>query len=151
MSEFWPPERVEKLVELAPLAYRVRDIAWALGVSKNSVIGKMRRMREKGVVLETHFGQQPKANAMPAAPKSKVVPLKPRRGLPPPDPVRPEPPLEIFTMRRLSLLELGPRSCRWPVGDPGTPEFAFCGNVTDADRTYCPAHHIVAHYRGNRP
>jgi GcrA cell cycle regulator len=62
-------------------------------------------------------------------------------------PVRPEPAVETFTMRRLSLLQLGPRTCRWPVGDVGEPGFCFCGNRTDADRVYCPVHHIVAHGR----
>jgi GcrA cell cycle regulator len=50
-------------------------------------------------------------------------------------------------MRRLSLLQLGPRTCRWPIGDVGAPEFCFCGNKTDPDRVYCPVHHVVAHGR----
>jgi hypothetical protein len=145
MTEFWPPEREEELVKLAPSANRVSDIAWALGVSRNSVIGKMRRMREKGVVIETHFGEQPRPDAMPTAPKPKLVSLQPRRSLPPPDPLQPEPALELFTMRRLSLLELGPRTCRWPVGDE--PPYLFCGNPTDGDRVYCAVHHVVAHGR----
>jgi hypothetical protein len=68
-------------------------------------------------------------------------PPKPRQ--PPPEPPRAEP--EIFTMRRLTLLELGPGTCRWPVGD--APPYLFCGNPTDPDRVYCPVHHIVAHGR----
>jgi len=159
----WPKEREQRLLELAPSAHWVGEIALALGVSKNAVIGKMARMRRKGHVIETDFdgrtGRPPTiaigyTSRRPPPPKpaphAMTTPSKPRRGLPPPDPVRPEPAPAVFTMRRLTLLQLGPRTCRWPVGDPGTPEFCFCGNVTDPDRSYCPVHHNVAHYRGNR-
>jgi len=94
--------------------------------------------------------------ALKRSPRPRMVsapepPPKPRRGLPPPrDPMQPDPTPEPFTMRRLTLLELGPRTCRWPVGDPGTPQFCFCGNPTDRDRVYCTVHHVVAYYRGNR-
>jgi len=29
--------------------------------------------------------------------------------------------------QRLSLLELNEATCHWPVGDPSSPEFFFCG------------------------
>jgi GcrA cell cycle regulator len=48
-------------------------------------------------------------------------------------------------MRRLSIMQLTDRTCRWPVGDPGTAGFFFCGNDTDLERAYCAVHHKVAH------
>ena len=153
-TDLWPREREERLTELAPSASCTGDLAVALKVSKNSIIGKLHRMRKHGHVIETNFtgktGRPRNGDHPPCAVQHVPPPPKPRRGLPPPDPVRPAPALEIFTMRRLTLLQLGPRTCRWPVGDPGTPEFCFCGNTTAADRSYCPVHHNVAHYRGNR-
>ena len=73
-----------------------------------------------------------------------MVPPAPK---PPPPPVlvRAEP--DAIAMRRLSLMELGHRTCRWPIGDPGKRGFCFCGNPTDPERSYCPAHHIAAHGR----
>ncbi len=45
--------------------------------------------------------------------------------------------------RRLQLVDLTPTSCRWPVGEPGTPEFYFCGE--DAPKQpYCTYHANVA-------
>ena len=29
--------------------------------------------------------------------------------------------------QRLSLLELNEATCHWPVGDPSSPDFFFCG------------------------
>ena len=152
-TDLWPRERVERLTELAPSASCTGDLAVALEVSKNAIIGKLHRMRRRGQVIETNFtgktGRPRTAVESRVIHKPAMMPPKPRRGLPPPDPVRPEPALEIFTMRRLTLLQLGPRTCRWPVGDPGDPACYFCGNKTD-HQVYCPVHHALAHYRGNR-
>lgn len=46
--------------------------------------------------------------------------------------------------RRLSLLELTERTCKWPVGDPATEDFWFCGLPTQAGKPYCEAHVSVA-------
>jgi GcrA cell cycle regulator len=47
--------------------------------------------------------------------------------------------------RRCSLLELDDATCRWPVGDPRTPEFYFCGGKPLAGRPYCVHHAAVAY------
>jgi len=47
--------------------------------------------------------------------------------------------------RRCSLLELDDATCRWPVGDPGTPEFYFCGGKPLAGRPYCAYHAALAY------
>jgi GcrA cell cycle regulator len=36
------------------------------------------------------------------------------------------------------------RSCRWPIGDPASPEFCFCGEATMTP-PYCEHHHGVAY------
>ena len=46
--------------------------------------------------------------------------------------------------KRLSLLELTERTCKWPVGDPATEDFWFCGLATQAGKPYCEAHVGVA-------
>ncbi len=46
--------------------------------------------------------------------------------------------------RRLTLMELTERTCKWPIGDPATPEFWFCGLGTQAGKPYCEAHVGVA-------
>ncbi|WP_113912282.1 GcrA family cell cycle regulator [Roseovarius dicentrarchi] len=46
--------------------------------------------------------------------------------------------------KRLSLMELTSRTCKWPVGDPATDDFWFCGLPSQAGKPYCEAHVGVA-------
>jgi len=46
--------------------------------------------------------------------------------------------------RRLSLMELTERTCKWPIGDPATPSFWFCGLPCQPGKPYCEAHVGVA-------
>lgn len=48
------------------------------------------------------------------------------------------------TARRLGLMELTERTCKWPIGDPATEEFWFCGLPSVAGKPYCEAHVSVA-------
>jgi len=46
--------------------------------------------------------------------------------------------------KKLSLMELTERTCKWPIGDPATEEFWFCGLPSQAGKPYCEAHVGVA-------
>ncbi len=46
--------------------------------------------------------------------------------------------------RKLSLMELTERTCKWPIGDPATEEFWFCGLPSKPGKPYCEAHVEVA-------
>lgn len=46
--------------------------------------------------------------------------------------------------KRLTLMELTERTCKWPIGDPATPDFWFCGLPVDQGKPYCEAHVGVA-------
>ncbi|MFN4170994.1 MAG: GcrA family cell cycle regulator [Pseudorhodobacter sp.] len=46
--------------------------------------------------------------------------------------------------KRLSLMELTERTCKWPIGDPATDDFWFCGLPSTAGKPYCEAHVGVA-------
>jgi GcrA cell cycle regulator len=48
------------------------------------------------------------------------------------------------TARRISLLELTERVCKWPIGDPTDPDFHFCGLPAAPGKPYCQAHVAVA-------
>ena len=156
-TALWSEEAEQRLLELASTAGSIVEIALALGTTRNAVVGKLNRMRQHGHMIVTNF------NGKTGRPRTAAEPRKPRKAaepkpkLPPrpkPDPGRaggpPEPwqPREVasFPMRRITLMELEHRDCRWPLGDE--PPFLFCGNATDADnRPYCPVHHRAAHQR----
>ncbi|SDE84928.1 GcrA family cell cycle regulator [Limimaricola pyoseonensis] len=46
--------------------------------------------------------------------------------------------------KKLSLMELTERTCKWPVGDPATDDFWFCGLPVQQGKPYCEAHVGVA-------
>jgi GcrA cell cycle regulator len=46
--------------------------------------------------------------------------------------------------KRLSLMQLTERTCKWPVGDPATDDFWFCGLPSTPGKPYCEAHVSVA-------
>lgn len=46
--------------------------------------------------------------------------------------------------RKLSLMELTERTCKWPIGDPATEDFWFCGLPSTPGKPYCEAHIGVA-------
>ena len=46
--------------------------------------------------------------------------------------------------KKLTLMELTERTCKWPVGDPATEDFWFCGLPVQSGKPYCEAHVGVA-------
>ncbi len=46
--------------------------------------------------------------------------------------------------KRLTLMELTERTCKWPIGDPATDDFWFCGLPSVPGKPYCEAHVGVA-------
>ncbi|MDF3606887.1 GcrA family cell cycle regulator [Paracoccus sp. DMF-8] len=46
--------------------------------------------------------------------------------------------------RKLTLMELTERTCKWPIGDPATEKFWFCGMPSQPGKPYCEAHVSVA-------
>jgi len=46
--------------------------------------------------------------------------------------------------KKLGLMELTERTCKWPIGDPATDDFWFCGLSAQPGKPYCEAHVGVA-------
>jgi GcrA cell cycle regulator len=46
--------------------------------------------------------------------------------------------------KRITLMELTERTCKWPIGDPATDDFWFCGLAVQPGKPYCDAHVGVA-------
>jgi GcrA cell cycle regulator len=46
--------------------------------------------------------------------------------------------------KRLTLMQLTERTCKWPVGDPATDDFWFCGLPSTPGKPYCETHVAVA-------
>ncbi len=48
------------------------------------------------------------------------------------------------TAKKITLMELTEKTCKWPVGDPATEDFWFCGLAVQQGKPYCEAHVGVA-------
>ena len=46
---------------------------------------------------------------------------------------------------QVKFMELRPSMCRWPIGDPTSEEFAYCGIQTAKSRSYCAGHCRMAY------
>lgn len=100
---------------------------------------------------ETKPVESPKETA-PAAPVSRIKPIIPAGQPLPPQPsaneIDPEALAKVSEIekkaKKLSLMELTERTCKWPVGDPATDDFWFCGLPVQSGKPYCEAHVGVA-------
>jgi len=58
--------------------------------------------------------------------------------------------LFIPVEQRLTLLELNEHTCKWPIGDPLTPDFYFCGQHSDEGKPYCDFHSRRAYHQPDK-
>ena len=102
--------------------------------------------------------EPPRPAPAQAAPVSNVTPLPIRKAIiPAGQPLPPQPSLNEISpealasvrevekrARKLTLMELTERTCKWPIGDPATEDFWFCGLPSLPGKPYCEAHVGVA-------
>ena len=100
----------------------------------------------------------PAPQAAPQAPLSNVTTLPIRKAIVPAgQPLPPQPSLNEISpealasvrevekrARKLTLMELTERTCKWPIGDPASDDFWFCGLPSLSGKPYCEAHVGVA-------
>ncbi|MEM1431918.1 MAG: GcrA family cell cycle regulator [Pseudomonadota bacterium] len=109
----------------------------------------------KAVPEPAAAAEAPKA-APEAAPEPAPVPPR-RQIIPAGQPLPPQPsaneisPEALASVReveksalKLTLMELTERTCKWPIGDPATTDFWFCGLPVQQGKPYCEAHVGVA-------
>lgn len=49
-----------------------------------------------------------------------------------------------------AVLALREHHCRWPIGDPGQPGFAFCSEHRICDSSYCRQHTLLSYQPRSR-
>jgi GcrA cell cycle regulator len=55
--------------------------------------------------------------------------------------------IEIPVAQRLTLLQLNEHTCKWPIGDPLTADFFFCGGHSEEGKPYCEFHSRRAYHQ----
>ena len=170
----WTDERVEILTKMWAEGNSASQIAKELGgVTRNAVIGKVHRLglsnrattsspsksdaKAKSASKSNSRAKQKSRKIEITEPKPDNVTSLRRQIIPAGQPLPPQPSAHEISpealarvseiekkAKKLSLLELTEKTCKWPVGDPATEEFWFCGLATQSGKPYCEAHVGVA-------
>ena len=159
----WTDERVDLLKKLWSEGLSASQIAAQLGgVSRNAVIGKVHRLKlsSRGRAAAAP-ARQKKTTVRGAAPAKAVTRAAVQRHATvsigatalqaqfEAEPVarqyiRPVENVVVPISRRLQLVELTERTCKWPNGDPLAEDFHFCGNDAPETGPYCAYHSRIA-------
>lgn len=154
----WTDERVAVLARLWGDGLSASQIAAQLGgVTRNAVIGKVHRLGLSGRNKAAAPAQPQRArkparppglNAGAASPAS-TNDVDASRAVETPHPLAVQhdavEEIVIPFSDRVTIMELRETMCRWPLGDPTTPEFRFCGQRSITGVPYCPHHARVAY------
>ncbi len=149
------------------------------GVTRNAVIGKVHRLKLSARAKPANVAPRPKAPRSPAprrpssgasAPqRANLSSTGPRRTSAAPvmgatalkidEDFETEAVVEVQAKvaelyippeERISLLQLTEKTCKWPIGDPMSSEFHFCGRSSDEGKPYCDFHSRRAYHQIDR-
>ncbi|MCV0395927.1 MAG: GcrA family cell cycle regulator [Rhizobiaceae bacterium] len=153
----WNDERVDLLRKLWAEGLSASQIAAQLGgVSRNAVIGKVHRLKLSSRGRATPAASRPKKPAGTPKPRNPAS-SAPRHvsigstalqarfdAEPAPRQERAIEDVVVPISRKLALVELTERTCKWPNGDPLSEDFSFCGNEAGESGPYCAYHARLA-------
>lgn len=125
----WTAERIEQVKVLAEQGLSASEIALEIGdVTRNAVVGLVFRRDDiklkggkDGAYTREKRPQQP-------TPRYMLVDVEP-----------------LFVATPVTLNELEPHHCKWPIGDPSQPDFRFCGGLKFNGYPYCVNHARIAY------
>lgn len=154
----WTDARVARLRELWADWLSASQVAAEIGggITRNAVIGKVHRL---GISMRARPALRSTLRRIekPAAPPArKFDPRKPIADraepyAPPPAPIA-APPMEeaLEALARVQFVDLREGMCKWPIGDPHSSEFRFCGAKASAGVVYCGYHAQIAYEPSQR-
>lgn len=138
----WTEERVELLKKYWSEGLSASQIASKMGgVTRNAVIGKVHRLGLSGRATPAQPKRgcdlvvPPEIVAEPAAPRTFDVAAA-EGDFVAPTSLGDTDFMTVATMKR--------NSCKWPVGDPASDDFHFCGESTGTGKPYCAYHASLA-------
>lgn len=146
----WTDERITLLKKLWAEGRTAAEIARAMGseITRNAVIGKAHRLKlaaRNSPISGSVTKSAPKAKK-PANTQKTDRPMT-RLGSRGSSNV---PTLESIEIKGVKMIDLKERMCRFPIGDPGTPDFKFCGCTSVPGLPYCDGHARIAYQMNKR-
>ncbi len=138
----WTDERVEQLKKYWAEGLSASQIASKMGgVTRNAVIGKVHRLGLSGRATPA----QPKRGCDVASPEDAVAaPAAPRAFDAAPSDPEFVAPTFVAETDFMTVATMKRNSCKWPVGDPASDDFHFCGEPTAPGKPYCAYHARLA-------
>ena len=155
----WTGEIVASLRQLWAEGRPTAEIGRRLGVTKNAIIGKARRLglERRPSPIRKNGARTPR---LPPAPRlADIMPTTTAVTAPGTPAARsatsaayqPKPVgLRASVLRPSSQATSAPvtsKPCCWPIGDPGTRGFRFCGGPALTGKPYCAEHCAIAYGR----
>ncbi len=152
----WTDERVEQLKKMWLDGLSASQIANELGdgISRNAVIGKVHRLGLSGRV-KSPTPARPRAKShgegdaiAPAAPvvHGNLAVAVEARPAPAPAPRPAAADVVVPISERVGIMDLRESMCRWPLGDPASPDFRYCGAKMQVGvGPYCTYHARIAY------
>ncbi len=129
----WTAEEIDLLRRLwIEGKLSTEQIGVRLGRSKSMVTGKVHRLKLPSRASPIKRGVAPKR---PPSPRRTGKWSMATADVTPDQPVVAPAPLAA------------PKTCAWPIGEPGTKSFRFCCASASTGRPYCPEHADVAYIR----
>lgn len=151
----WSEDRVKRLKELFEAGLSCSQIAAELGeVTRNAVIGKLHRLGLANTRPKQVREIQAPKRRRAAAPSRRQSAIRQVFAQAPgsviEEAVEPQGTATDFDPsvpqdERKGILDLRDGDCRWPIGDPTTPDFYFCNGRALAGLSYCSHHTRLAY------
>ncbi len=163
----WTDEIIARLRQLWDEGLSTAEIGRRLNISKNSVVGKAHRLdlpARPSPIRRDMSGARPSRPAParvtgPTLPSLAIaaepVPAMPpvtaaaSGGASPVAAVRAAQPRPTLVASRPAQPRAAARvpACCWPIGEPGTASFRFCGDPAMNGKPYCQPHAEIAYVR----
>jgi len=148
MTAGWTEDRVGALKKLWLEGQSASQIAKQLGggVTRNAVIGKVHRLGLSGRAAPSQPARATFRPARPRPAQPTQAPSAPRRiEAVQPRPAASQVPVVMPDLPgTATVMTLGAHMCKWPIGDPSSTEFSFCGRRS-SEGVYCVEHARVAY------
>ena len=149
MTAGWTEDRVGALKKLWLEGQSASQIAKQLGggVTRNAVIGKVHRLGLSGRAAPSQPARATFRPARPRPAQPTQAPSAPRRieAVQPRPAAAPSVPVPMPDLPgTATVMTLGAHMCKWPIGDPSSTEFSFCGRRA-SEGVYCVEHARVAY------
>ena len=156
----WTDEAVEELKRMWDKGMTTGQIAKALNVTKNSIIGKVHRLcltarpsPIKKASSQKNDSKNTKTTVKSATDNSGKSQKQTVKTSEDASPIKNDDknllckdnsPIEETN---IPLIKLDNHTCRWPLGDPRDDDFCFCGKRVKTGQTYCEEHAAIAYVK----